>query len=367
MLPPYVVYKAGNIYEAWKQGGPKGAHYTYTPSGWFDGCKYLDWFKQVFLRHAKRKPGKKLLIVDNLSSHISAEVIKLCKTHNIAYVCLPPNSTDKLQPLDVGVFGPMKHAWRNQLKAYSDKDPAADLLQKTEFPKMLKELLDTLNPGRLLPKAFERCRLWPINQEKALEKIPSIQSSQEVATHLDMAILKKLEVRRFGDKKKPRGKKVPPGQSHSILEEEDEEVDDLSGSDTEEEDNEVEKEDSEVEAQGETSDSEAEEELPDLCEPRKNLTCYVVAIYEGQWFLAEICKDQSNVAKGYTRLSYMTIKGTNSFVWGEKEDIHVALDEDIIIEPVLPEPLNNRGHMGLKKKDHDKVLYMMVVVNCSLI
>ena len=85
------------------------------------------------------------------------------KARNIAYVCLPLNSTDKLQPLDVGVFGPMKHAWRNRLKAYSDKDPAADLLQKTEFLKMLKELLDTLKPGWLLPNAFKKCRLWQIN------------------------------------------------------------------------------------------------------------------------------------------------------------------------------------------------------------
>ncbi len=63
----------------------------------------------------------------------------------------------------MGFFDPMKHAWRNQLKAYCDKDPAADLLQKTEFPKMLKELLDTLKPGRLLPKAFEKCGIWQIN------------------------------------------------------------------------------------------------------------------------------------------------------------------------------------------------------------
>jgi hypothetical protein len=285
MLPPYVVYKAGNIYQAWKQGGPREPTTPTLPLDGLTAASTLTFSSKCFCAHARRKLGKKLLIVDNLSSHISAEVIELYKAHNIAYVCLLPNSTDKLQPLDVGFFGPMKHTWRNQLKAYSDKDPAADLLQKTEFLKMLKELLDTLKPGLLLPNAFEKCGLWPINQEKALEKILSIQSSQEVATHLDMAILKKLEVRRFGDKKKPRGKKVLPGQSHSILEEEDEEVDDLSGSDTEEEDNEVEKGDNEVEAQGETSDSEVEEELPDLCEPKKNLTCYVVAIYEGSGFL----------------------------------------------------------------------------------
>jgi hypothetical protein len=67
----------------------------------------------------------------------------------------------------------------------------------------------------------------------------------------------------------------------------------------------------------------------------------------------------------YTRLSYMTIKGNNSFVWGEKEDIHVALNEAIIVEPVSvqPEPLNIRGHLGLKKKDHDRDLYLMVVIS----
>jgi hypothetical protein len=50
-------------------------------------------------------PGKKLLICDNLSSHVSLEVISLCRENNIEYVCLPPNSTDKMQPLDVGIFG----------------------------------------------------------------------------------------------------------------------------------------------------------------------------------------------------------------------------------------------------------------------
>ncbi len=40
---------------------------------------------RLFLYHTKRKLGKKLLIVNNLSSHISAEVIELCHRHNIAY------------------------------------------------------------------------------------------------------------------------------------------------------------------------------------------------------------------------------------------------------------------------------------------
>ncbi len=34
----------------------------------------------------------------------------------------------------------------------------------------------------------------------------------------------------------------------------------------------------------------------------------------------------------------------------------------IRIRIVLPEPLNNRGHLGLKKKDYDKVLNLKFVV-----
>jgi hypothetical protein len=35
-------------------------------------------------------------------------MIQLCKQNEIVFVCLPPNSTDKLQPLDEGVFAPLK-------------------------------------------------------------------------------------------------------------------------------------------------------------------------------------------------------------------------------------------------------------------
>ena len=35
-LPPYIVYKVNNCYESWCQGGPEGAIYAATKSGWFD-------------------------------------------------------------------------------------------------------------------------------------------------------------------------------------------------------------------------------------------------------------------------------------------------------------------------------------------
>jgi hypothetical protein len=153
LLPPYVVYRGVNVYAAWCKGGVKNARYSSTKSGWFDTFTFTDWFKNLFLPAVRRLEGRKLLLGDNLSSHISIEVIELCRENDIAFVCLPANSTDKLQPLDVGLFAPMKANWRKQLRSYADKDPTSSLLQKTEFPRMLKELLESLNTEELLPKA----------------------------------------------------------------------------------------------------------------------------------------------------------------------------------------------------------------------
>ncbi len=79
LLPVYVVYKAGNMYPSWAVGGPKGTIYNSSPSGWFDMFIFEDWFTKLFLPAVRRLPGKKLLIGDNLASHISLQVIQICR------------------------------------------------------------------------------------------------------------------------------------------------------------------------------------------------------------------------------------------------------------------------------------------------
>lgn len=79
LLPPMVVYKAINVYTSWCERGPKGAVYSCSKSGWFDQYQFEKWFFEVALPRLRRKVGKKILIGDNLSSHISAAVIEACR------------------------------------------------------------------------------------------------------------------------------------------------------------------------------------------------------------------------------------------------------------------------------------------------
>jgi hypothetical protein len=216
-----------------------------------------------------------------------------------------------------------------------------------------------------------------LNPEKVLEMIPSVVKTAEAARHLDKALLQRLEIRRFGDpsKKRPRGQKVPAGQSYTDrVEDEEEDTDDTDEDELDEMDeNEVNEDENEVNEDNEDEfEDEVEavlqgaeagglpDELPEVC-----AGSYVVAVYEGQWFLAEVCRDQSQVKDGYTKLEYMAIKGTNAFTQPSKPDLHITLDEDIILKNVSPEPVNSRGCLGLSKKDLSKVLSLMVVVFLS--
>ncbi|KAL0811812.1 hypothetical protein ABMA28_009240 [Loxostege sticticalis] len=89
LLPAYVIYKATNVYDSWTTGGLKGARYDRTAAGWIDGNTFEDYGKSIVIPFYKDKPGKKILIGDNLSSHLSIEVIRIYEENNISFVFQP--------------------------------------------------------------------------------------------------------------------------------------------------------------------------------------------------------------------------------------------------------------------------------------
>ena len=91
-----------------------------------------------------RQEGKKVLIGDNLSSHLSESVIQACSKNNIAFICLFPYATHMLQPLDVAWFAPLKKVWRKTLEDWKKSPNRLKLkgaLPKEQFNKLLKTLV----------------------------------------------------------------------------------------------------------------------------------------------------------------------------------------------------------------------------------
>jgi hypothetical protein len=47
ILPPFIVYKGLHLYTTWCKGGPNGASYGVTPSGWMEDEIFSNWMKKV--------------------------------------------------------------------------------------------------------------------------------------------------------------------------------------------------------------------------------------------------------------------------------------------------------------------------------
>jgi hypothetical protein len=124
LLPPMCALKSpsGHFYDTWAMGGPEGSVWTANKAGWFNMRECETWFEKVFLKYldVRRIPREeiKVLIMDNLSAHMSFRIMEQARENNVRVVFLPPNSTHLTQPLDVAVFAPLKKQWRRELDSY---------------------------------------------------------------------------------------------------------------------------------------------------------------------------------------------------------------------------------------------------------
>lgn len=118
--------------------GSKGAAH---PSGWMTSATFVE-----FLIHFKKysKPAADrnvLLLLDNHESHISIESLEYCKNNNIVLVSFPPHTTHKLQPLDVGVYGPMKKYFNSAMDSWMKcVDNAGKAVTIYDVPKIFSSI-----------------------------------------------------------------------------------------------------------------------------------------------------------------------------------------------------------------------------------
>lgn len=177
VLPPYVIYKAQHLYDTWTNGGPKGTRFNRTQSGWMDAATFLDWILTICIPYFRQFDGKKVLIGDNLSSHLSPEVVKQCEDNNIAFVFLPPNSTHLCQPLDVAVFRALKQAWRSVLEMWKlGVGSTKSSVDKQYFPILLRQVCVKLHEdgkfGDNVQSGFRKTGIFPLDPKKVLSKLP---------------------------------------------------------------------------------------------------------------------------------------------------------------------------------------------------
>jgi hypothetical protein len=101
-----------------------------------------------------------LLIFDGHNSHTHFEFLEYAHDHNIIVLCLPPHTTHRLQPCDVGVFGPLSYAWKTEVQRCFSEGITVDKYNLIQIYSLacLKSFKRST-----IQAAFKTTGIWPFN------------------------------------------------------------------------------------------------------------------------------------------------------------------------------------------------------------
>lgn len=111
--PPLLIFKAKHTDDAWILAcTPRDWYFSTSSSGWTSDSHGYEWLTRILkpLTRPQDPTTCRLLITDGHSSHVTANVIAFCMENAIELLILPPHTSHILQPLDVGVFAPLKRS-----------------------------------------------------------------------------------------------------------------------------------------------------------------------------------------------------------------------------------------------------------------
>ena len=123
VVPPFLCVKGRYHLSTWfielvKRDDTGKWSFTTTSNGWTDNATGLKWLRHFDRSTQERRKGAfRMLVLDGHESHVNAEFDAYCKEAKIIPLCLPAHSSHLTQPLDVGVFSPLKTAYGAEISA----------------------------------------------------------------------------------------------------------------------------------------------------------------------------------------------------------------------------------------------------------
>jgi hypothetical protein len=92
-----------------------------------------------------------------------------CRDNDIKTLCMPPHSSHILQPLDVGVFGPLKKAYGRQIE-HLMKARVTHITKEDFFPAFLEAFNASLTEENI-QGGFRGAGLVPLDVERVLSRL----------------------------------------------------------------------------------------------------------------------------------------------------------------------------------------------------
>jgi hypothetical protein len=172
-LPPALIYQgeSHDLQDTWVEDlGNEIAYFAASDNGWSCDSLRLQWLIKVFDPYTRTKAGrgKRLLIVDGHSSHVNMKFLDAADRLRIIVHIMPLHSTHRLQPLDVGLFGPLATAYNKALDNMMHESLSMVHMTKRLFWALFYPAWISAFSVKNVLYSFENPGIFPYNPSKIL-------------------------------------------------------------------------------------------------------------------------------------------------------------------------------------------------------
>ena len=150
--------------------------YGLSCKGRMDSEIFLDWFTHHFLIHSPLSRPI-LLLLDGHSTYYNPSFVKRATEEKVMVFCLPLTTTYLTQPIDKGIFGPLKTYW-NQ-RCFMSKNPGRYVTEYAFMPLFSEAWYCTMTLPNIM-SAFCTTGVYPFDHNA----IEVIDSTPHITNHI---------------------------------------------------------------------------------------------------------------------------------------------------------------------------------------
>lgn len=164
-IPPLLIFSRKKFKRELEDGAPPGTIFKCSETGWMKLDIFQCWFDH-FLAHSKPSHDEPLLLI--LDGHLShtknLNVILKARENNVTILCLPPHTSHKTQPLDVGVMFPLSKYLDQALEKWLTNHPGRVITDYQVSSIFCEAYLKACTLNNAI-KGFRKTGIYPFNPD----------------------------------------------------------------------------------------------------------------------------------------------------------------------------------------------------------
>ncbi|XP_067934193.1 uncharacterized protein [Watersipora subatra] len=164
-LSPVLIFPRKWYNETFMNGAPEvslGLTNTLTGSAWMTSDLFIRVAEHI-IKHARpTKEAPMVLVMDNHASHCGYTVLKMCRDSGIHIVTLPPHTSNKTQPLDRTVFGPMTQYFNSGANSWQITH-AGQPITIYQSAQLIGSVYTRACSTENIISGFKAAGIWPLN------------------------------------------------------------------------------------------------------------------------------------------------------------------------------------------------------------